>query len=211
MLSSSDQGENSGVAMLFTYFNNILITSTLHYKSNVVAIRIMKTTTKIITLIAIALLSIESMAQSQEKIYSALILNFARGIQWPISKPTEDFVVGVLGYEPLAEELLGQVDKIKVGNKKIVVREFTSPDEVKDCQILFIPAYKGRLLQPILDKIGAQPILLITNKTDSALKGSGVNLVLVDGKLRYEINCRSIELRGMKISANVKGMGIVVQ
>jgi hypothetical protein len=171
----------------------------------------MKAATKIITLITIGLLSIESMAQSQEKIYSALILNFARGIQWPILRPTENFVVGVLGYEPLAEELNTQVDKIKVSNKKIIVREYSSTEEVKDCQILFIPAYKGRLLQPILEKIGAQPILLITNKTDSALKGSGVNLVLVNGKLRYEINCRSIERRGMKISANVKGMGIVVE
>jgi hypothetical protein len=171
----------------------------------------MKTPTKIITLIAIGLLSIESMAQSQEKIYSALILNFARGIQWPILRPTEDFVVGVLGYEPLAEELNTQVDKIKVGNKKIIVREYSTTDEVKECQILFIPAYKGRLLQPILEKIGGQPILVITNKTDSALKGSGINLVLVGGKLRYQINCRSIERRGMKISANVKGMGIVVE
>jgi hypothetical protein len=171
----------------------------------------MKTVTKIITLTAIGLLSVEAMAQSQEKIYSALILNFARGIQWPALKPTEDFVVGILGYEPLADELIAQIDKIKVGNKKVAVRAYASADEVKDCQILFIPAYKGRLLQPILDKIGSQPILLITNKTDSALKGSGVNLVLVDGKLRYEINCRSIERRGMKISANVKGMGIVVQ
>jgi hypothetical protein len=132
----------------------------------------MKTAIKIITLIAIGLLSVESMGQSQEKIYSALILNFARGIQWPVLKPTEDFVVGVYGYEPLADELLAQVDKIKVGNKKIVVREYSSTDEVKDCQILFIPAYKGRLLQAILDKIGEQAILLITNKTDSALKWS---------------------------------------
>jgi hypothetical protein len=163
-----------------------------------------------LTIPMVLLVSIQVIAQSQEKIYSALILNFARGIQWPISKSTEDFVVGVLGYEPLADELLTQVDKLKVGNKKIVVREFVSPEEVKDCQILFIPAYKGRLLQPVLDKIGRQPVLLITNKTDSALKGSGVNLVLVDGKLRYEINCRSIEKRGMKISANVKGMGIIV-
>jgi hypothetical protein len=171
----------------------------------------MKTAAKIITVIMIGLVPASSVAQSQEKIYSALILNFARGIQWPVLKQGEHFVVGVLGYEPLADELLAQVDKIKVGDKKIIVREYGSIDEVKDCQILFIPAYKGRLLQPILDKIGAQPILLITNKTDSALKGSGVNLVLVDGKLRYEINCRSIERRGMKISANVKGMGIVVQ
>ena len=102
-------------------------------------------------------------------------------------------------------------EKIKVGNRKISVKEFFAADEVSNCQILFIPAFKARLLQPILEKLGLQPILIITNKPDSALKGSGVNLILVEGKLRYEINCKSIEKRGMKISANVKGMGIVVE
>ncbi len=150
-------------------------------------------------------------AQSQEKVYSALILNFARGIQWPSASPDKDFVVGILGYEPLADELNALSEKIKVGNRKISVKEFFAADEVSNCQILFIPAFKARLLQPILEKLGLQPILIITNKPDSALKGSGVNLIFVEGKLRYEINCKSIEKRGMKISANVKGMGIVVE
>jgi ABC-2 type transport system ATP-binding protein len=35
--------------------------------------------------------------------------------------------------------------------------------------------------------------------------------ILINGKLKYEINCKAIEKRGMKISSNVKNMGIVLE
>jgi hypothetical protein len=149
--------------------------------------------------------------QSQEKIYSALMLNFARGIQWPDARTSGSFVIGVLEYPPLAAELNATTASVKVGNRKIEVKEFARPEEVGECHMLFIPAYKARTLPDVLNKVGTQATLIITNKMDYAREGSGVNFLLVEGKLRYEINCRSIESRGMKISANVKGMGIIVE
>jgi len=150
-------------------------------------------------------------AQSQEKVYTLLMLNFARGIQWPDASQNDNFVIGVFEYPPLASELNNAASTTKIGNRKIVVKEFTRADDIQDCHILFVPAYKARSLDAVLNKVGSDPTLIVTNKSDLAKKGSGVNFILVEGKLRYEINCKSIEKRGMKISANVKGMGIVVE
>lgn len=150
-------------------------------------------------------------SQSQEKIYSAMMLNFARGMQWPEKKTGGNFVIGVLEYPPLAAELGATTASTRIGSQKIEIREFLRPEEVDGCHMLFIPAYKARTLPAVLNKIGLQPTLIITNKIDCARKGSGVNFLLVEGKLKYEINCGSIERRGMKISANVKRMGIVVE
>ncbi|MBT1698516.1 DUF4154 domain-containing protein [Fulvivirgaceae bacterium PWU4] len=140
-----------------------------------------------------------------------MMLNFARGIQWPETKNNGNFVIGVLEYPPLAAELGTATASAKIGNQKIEVKEIQRPEEVGGCHILFIPAYKARALAAVLEKIGVQPTLIITNKMDYARKGSGVNFLLVEGKLKYEINCGSIERRGMKISANVKRMGIIVE
>lgn len=140
-----------------------------------------------------------------------MMLNFARGIQWPQVKTSGNFIIGVLEYPPLAAELGAATASTKIGNQKIEVKEILRPEEVGGCHILFIPAYKARALTVVLDKIGVQPTLIITNKLDYARKGSGVNFLLVEGKLKYEINCGSIERRGMKISANVKRMGIIVE
>lgn len=150
-------------------------------------------------------------SQSQEKIYSALMVNFARGIQWPDAATSGNFVIGVFEYPPLAAELNATTASVKIGNRNILVKEFGRPEEIGGCHMLFIPAYKAKTLPDVLDKIGTRSTLIITNKMDYARKGSGVNFLLIDGKLRYEINCRSIESRGMKISANVKRMGIIVE
>jgi hypothetical protein len=138
------------------------------------------------------------------------MINFAKSIQWP-EDTGKDFVIGVLEYPPLVAELNSSVNTIKVNSKKIQVREFQHADEIGKCHILFVPAYKARQFPAVLDRLSTSPTLIITNKADLGRKGSGVNFVLVDGKLKYEINTRSIEKRGMKISASVKSMGIVVE
>jgi hypothetical protein len=153
--------------------------------------------------------SLCTFAQSQEKIYSNLILSFSRGIQWP-GNSSDKFVIGVFEYPPLVTELNAISAAIKIGTKKVEIQELNTLDEISQCNILFIPAYKAKSLNGVLNKVGTNPTLIITNKIDLAKKGSGVNFLLVDGKLKYEINCKSIENRGMKISASIKSMGIVV-
>jgi hypothetical protein len=156
------------------------------------------------------MLSVGATAQSQEKNYATFILNFSRGIVWPSSNDTKNFVIGVLEYPPLAAELTGATSNIKIGNRKIEVKELNSVDEVQGCNIVFIPAFKAKVLANILTEVESKPVLIVTNKFDLARKGSGVNFTLVGGKLQYEINCKAIEARGLKISAGIKGMGIEV-
>ncbi|RAV97934.1 YfiR family protein [Pseudochryseolinea flava] len=149
-------------------------------------------------------------AQSQEKVYALLMLSFAKGIQWPDLPSGQKFTIGVLEYPPLAAELTTSVGSSKIGTHTVEIKEFAHADEVSNCQIIFIPAYKARQLAQVVNKLGKSSVLIVTNKTDLIQKGSDVNFVLVDGKLRYEVNCKRIEARGMKISSTVRGRGIVV-
>jgi hypothetical protein len=164
----------------------------------------------VLSVVTLLMLATNSHGQSQEKNYATLILNFSRGMVWPATAGSEKFVIGVMEYPPLAAELMNAVQSLKLGTRQIQVKELRTADEANTCQILFIPAYKAKSLPVILDRLGSKPTLIVTNKFDLARKGSGVNFVLVDGKLQYEINAKSIEARGLKISASIKGMGIEV-
>jgi hypothetical protein len=150
-------------------------------------------------------------AQSQEKIYSLMILNFARTINWPTTGTEAKFIIGVLEYPPLVSELKATTQATRINGKTIEIRELSSPEESKGCQIVFLPAYKGKWLPRILQNVPFQPTLIVSNKSDVARSGGGINFTLVDGKLNYEINCKAIEKRGMKISTSLKSNGIVVQ
>jgi hypothetical protein len=150
-------------------------------------------------------------SQSQEKKYAIMMLNFAKGMQWPTAPLKGNFVVGVYEYPPLAAELNAYFNALKIGSQTIEVKEVGSPEEVNNCHMLFIPAYKTKRFQEILNNIGNRPVLIISNKADYAKKGAGINFILVNGILKYEINTKSVESRGLKISANVKRLGIPVE
>jgi hypothetical protein len=152
----------------------------------------------------------EVRGQSQEKIYSVMMMNFAKGMQWPASASKGNFVIGVLEYPPLAIELAGLTGNLKLGNRKVEVREFDTPESISDCHILFVPAYKARRFPDVLSRIGNFATLIVTNKIDYARKGAGINFVLIGGKLKYEINSKAIEKRGVKVSSDLKGLGIPV-
>ena len=149
-------------------------------------------------------------AQSQERAYALLMVNFIKGIQWPANAGQEKFVLGVWGYSPLAAELNSALQATNTG-KRVEVREFESPEEITNCQMLFVPAYKSRQFATLTGKFQNTPTLFVTNKMDLAKKGSHITFVTVDGNLRYEINCKSIEQRGMKIASSIKGLGIIVE
>lgn len=150
-------------------------------------------------------------AQSQEKIYTSMILNFARGIQWPSFIADDKFVIGVFEYPPLANELNIATEVAKISGKKVEVREFAYAEDVTDCHVIFIPAYKAKQVPKVLASLGKKPTLIVTNKPQLAKTTGGINLVLVNGKLQYEINCKSLEEKGMKISSALKSMGIIIQ
>lgn len=149
------------------------------------------------------------LGQSQEKAYAIFMLNFARNIQWPVTS-YETFTIGVVGYPPLVAELKQVFTSTKLGSRKVEIREYTNAEEIDKCQMLFVPAFKARAFESILTKVENHSTLILTNKPDMARKGAGVNFVFVEGKLKYEINCTTIEKRGMKIPSNIKGQGILV-
>lgn len=171
----------------------------------------MKNVFVLVSVFAICGLCITGNGQSQEKIYSVMMMNFAKGMQWPAAASKGNFIIGILEYPPLASELAGLTGNLKLGNRKVEIREFDAPENISHCHILFVPAYKARRFPDVLSRIGDYATLIVTNKMDYARKGAGINFVLVGGKLKYEINSKAIEKRGMKISSDLKGLGILVE
>jgi hypothetical protein len=115
-------------------------------------------------------------AQSQEKIYSLMILNFAKSINWPTNGTESKFIIGVLEYPPPVTELKATAQTARINGKLVEIRELASPEESKGCQIVFLPAYKAKWLPRIIENIPVQPTLIISNKSDVARNGGGINL-----------------------------------
>jgi hypothetical protein len=148
-------------------------------------------------------------SQSQEKMYSLMLLSFAKGIYWPESS-SGDFVIGVIEYPPLIPELEKTTAQSIIYGKKVKVVDISDVDAIAKCHIVFLPAYKSKMLPKVLDQVANTPVLIVTTKADLIRNGSCVDLVLREGKLTFDLNTTAIQRRGLKIGSYIKSAGNVV-
>jgi hypothetical protein len=151
-----------------------------------------------------------TMQAQNEKFKALFMYNFTKYIEWPASQRQGDFVIGIMGNSPMAGELQTIAGKQKVGAQNIVVKTYSSVDEIDNCQILYIAPNRSNLVSNVLAKLSGKSTLLITDKAGMAQQGSGINYVLDGDKLKYEINKSNIEKKGLIVSSALLALGISV-
>jgi hypothetical protein len=165
---------------------------------------------KRISLIFLATILAGAAFGQKEKIQSSYIYNFTNYISWPESSKSGDFIVGVIGSGPLLNELNTLAATKKVITQTIVVKQMGSVSDIDKCQVLIITESKSSQLQEALAKIGNDPTLVITESPGLATKGAGINFVVKDGKMLFELNKARIEKRGLKINSKLTALALLV-
>ena len=151
-------------------------------------------------------------AQTQEQeanLKAVFIYNFTRYIDWDTSSVENEFVIGVIGSSPVTEAL-AEIAKTKtVKNKRIVIRHFDKPEEITSCAILFISANSPYPLSSVLSRIN-KGTLTISEEAGYGEKGTAFNFVVVNDKLKFEANVKSINAAGLKASSQLLKLAIIV-
>ncbi len=173
-------------------------------------------TYKLIILVVVALTQISfapvAATQVRDKVYAAFILNFARNIEWPKEKKSGDFIIGIVNNSSVASELKNETRQLKnLHNQPITIREFTAASQVDFCHILFIPNPDETSLTALLNRQPDTPTLFVTARDGFAKKGSGINFLMVDGKLKFELNSSTFEKRKLKPSEDLQRFSILIR
>jgi hypothetical protein len=144
-------------------------------------------------------------------VHANIIYHFTKYINWPSYKNTGDFVIGVVGETPLTDELKKVVAGKQAAGQNIVVKRFFSSSAVFDCQILFISDAAAPSLKKIVSTTANNPVLLVSENKGFASKGSCINFIIVNDKLKLEINKNCIQQRGLEIASELLQLGIQVK
>lgn len=140
-------------------------------------------------------------AQTKNYRFQAIyILNFTKYIEWP-KQNNNKFVVGVLGSQytsrTISRTLAGR--KIVSNGNTIVVKRFPSISQIKDCDILFVSANSTNNIRRVIRKTTGYSTLIVTEKEGFIGKGSCINFVVKNRKMRYEINPPQINNFGLTV------------
>jgi hypothetical protein len=140
-----------------------------------------------------------------------IIYHFTKYINWPGHMKSGDFVIGVIGNPQLVDELEKAVAGKSVGSQRIVVQRYKTGEGSYPCHILFLAYEEGDYLKKTLAATKDQPVLLVSETDGAAHRGSCINFVIVDDRLRLEINKTNIEKRNLNIATELLQLGKVIK
>lgn len=163
-------------------------------------------------LLALAIFSGSAFAQERpvHEVYSMMVFNFTKYVQWPDHTATGEFIIGVVGNADIYNTLTTWYGGKPRGSKTYVIKSFKSSAEVTDCHVVFVDKSKSGEFDALSEKVKGKGTLIITDKQGLGEKGSGINFKTVDNKLRFELNQKALEASNLKVSGALSSMAILI-
>jgi hypothetical protein len=136
----------------------------------------------------------------EEKFISISVYNFTRYINWPANNSGGNFVIDIIGHKSVYDKLKELTAGRKTGTREIVVRYLESVNAITTSDILFIGFWQSKDMSKVLDKIGNNNTLIIGEKDGLIDAGAGINFVIRNDVIKFEIKAANIQKYGLKIS-----------
>ena len=135
----------------------------------------------------------------EENFISISIYNFTRNIDWPQSSATGNFIIDIIGHKSVYDKLKDLTAGRKVGNQNIEVRYLESISQITQSNILFIGFWQSKDMGKAIEKVGKNPTLIIAEKDGMIDAGAGINFVIRNGAIKFEIKRANIEQYGLSV------------
>jgi len=152
----------------------------------------------------------ETATKLENQVKAAFMIKFAAFIEWPEpdgSQTNAPFVIGILGKDPFGNDFDDAVRSERVKGRRVELRRASKPEELQDCQVVFVADSEQAHLAEILQVYRERPVLVITDEPGAVQRGSMINFFKEHGKVRFEFNLTTAERAGLKFSAKLLQVG----
>jgi hypothetical protein len=174
----------------------------------------------IVSLVALVILSsIPALARgshpTQYDVEAAYLYQFGNFIQWPsksgADKKPKTFTICVLGEDPFGTILEDTLRGSKMNGLPMAASRIASIRDAAGCQILFISSSRRNQIDADLLALRGQPILTVSDIPDFASRGGVIQFVLIDNRVRFEIDLSGAQKAGLKLSSQLLKVAVAVR
>ena len=149
-------------------------------------------------------------SEPEDELKAAVVLSFLRYSEWPATARTEGaLTVGVLGRPALLQTLRRVLDGKSVESRPVKVVELKPGDNPGGCQIVYWAASKPGEIRLALVAASAAHVLTVGESERFLELGGAVNLMLVDGRISFEVDLEALDRAGIAISSKLLRFGQV--
>jgi hypothetical protein len=148
----------------------------------------------------------EETLEIQQRIKAAFVYKFASYVEWPanaFAQPQSPVVIGIAGADAIARELEQSVAGRKVGERQLQVRRLARGEKAAGCcHILFVGGER-RSVEDILASMQGHPVLTVTDTPSDHPRGSVVNFLVLDNRVRFDISREAAERNGLQLRSQL--------
>ena len=145
-------------------------------------------------------------AESADQVKAAFLFNFARYVEWPDSAfagADSAIRICLVGNGNFSQILTDAVSGRTVGVRSVEVAALASLDGASDCHLLFFEESAVAQGSAVAERVGSLAVFTIADHEGFAADGGIANFILVDQKIRFEINQKAARRAGLKISSSL--------
>ena len=141
-----------------------------------------------------------------------MLFNLTKFIDWPASKldaTHPDFVVCLLGSDPIGTNIDALMEGKTVQSKPVVVKHLTSIDSATACHILYESAGSRKGVAHALGELEKSAVLTISEKSNSDNPAQVMGLPTSDDHVHIEVNLGAAQRSGLTISSRLLHLATV--
>lgn len=143
---------------------------------------------------------------------AVFLYNFGKYTEWPataFADASAPFVIGILGEDLFGGALDEVAAKGTIGERRIVVRRFASPDQYRQpCHILFVSRSLTSGQESVLrKKIAGDAVLVVGESPGFAERGGSINYFIEGDNIRFEINVDNARRAQLRMGAKLLRLG----
>jgi hypothetical protein len=146
-------------------------------------------------------------ALPEPQIKAAYILNFTRYASWPaaaFADPRAPLVLCLLGQG--AADIGRELHSRSAGAHPLELRSLARGEDAAACHALYISAAEKPRQAALLARLRDQAVLTIGDSAGFLNDGGMINLTLVDGSIRFEVNLNATKQSGLGLNPRVLGL-----
>ena len=158
---------------------------------------------------AAALALAQAQDEAQVRIKAAFLYKFGGFVEWPeaaFAGPQAPLVIGTLGADALADELERVTAGRRVQDRPVTVRRLRPGEKPEGVQVLFIGESQNARLAQIAAAVRGEPVLVVTESASATSRGSMINFVVEENRVRFDVALAPAEAGHLRISARLLGV-----
>jgi hypothetical protein len=153
-------------------------------------------------------------AQLERNVKAAFLYKFLGYVDYPdsaVAGAGEPLVIGVLGADDVAEELLRISAGRNMNGRAVVVRKLRAGEAPGKLHMLFIGDDDAADIDKALAAVRQAPVLTVTETARKLREDSVINFRVVDERVRFDVSLDAAEKNSLKLSSRLLAVAYKVQ